>query len=76
MAITLGRWDLLTDALFFLFQQLGAINLSDFYYSPSTDNLLIDVTVLYPNLQSAFKILRTAEKYSSRRTNLQSLDRT
>jgi|GEM_PF-3980763 len=28
MAITIGRWDLVTDGLFFLFLQLGAINLS------------------------------------------------
>ena len=30
MAITIGRWDLVTDALFFLFVQLGGINLSAF----------------------------------------------
>lgn len=34
MAITIGRWDLVTDDLFFLFLQLGAINLSDFLLFP------------------------------------------
>ena len=34
MAITIGRWDLVTDALFFFFLQLGAINLSDFLLFP------------------------------------------
>ena len=28
MAITIGRWDLVTDALFLLFLQLGDINSS------------------------------------------------
>ena len=28
MTITIGRWDLVTDALFFLFLQLGGINSS------------------------------------------------
>jgi len=30
MTITIDRWDLVTDALFFLFLQLGAINSSAF----------------------------------------------
>ena len=34
MAITIGRWDLVTDALFFLFLQLGAINLLNFLLFP------------------------------------------
>jgi hypothetical protein len=50
MAITIGRWDLVTDALFLLLLQLGALIHPLLYDSPSTDNLLIDVTVLYPNL--------------------------
>jgi len=28
MVITIGRWDLVTDALFFLLRQLGGINSS------------------------------------------------
>ena len=34
MAITIGRWDLVTDALFLLLLQLGAINSSDFLLFP------------------------------------------
>ena len=34
MAITIARWELVTDALFLLLLQLGDINLSDFLLFP------------------------------------------